>query len=118
MIGEMHPHIPKLPREPVGDLYKLAHALLAAPVFVGHGADSERVAVNHSVLPNDRLGIFKHTVKRGMRDADIHIVLIDKIRDLLRLNRAYTRNLNRIYSDGIEIGKGLFGIIIILYVIA
>ncbi len=74
--------------------------------------------MNHSVLPNDRLGIFEHTVKRGMRDTDIHIVLIDKIRDLLRLNRAYTRNLNRIYSDGIEIGKSLFGIFIILYVVA
>ena len=53
-----------------------------------------------------------------MRDADIHIVLIDKIRDLLRLNRAYTRNLNRIYSDGIEIGKGLFGILVIFDIVA
>ena len=74
--------------------------------------------MNHSVLPNDRLGIFEHMVKRGMRDADIHIVLIDKIRDLLRLNRAYTRNLNRIYSDGIEIGKGLFGILVIFDIVA
>lgn len=46
----------------------------------------------------------------------VTVGLADSI--MTELNRAYTRNLNRIYSDGIEIGKSLFGIFIILYVIA
>ena len=118
MIGKMHPHIAKLFCELARELYKLAHALFAAAVLPRHTADSERVAVDHFMLPDNGFGIAEHAVERSVRDADIHTVLINKICDLLRLDRSDSGNLNRVDADRIKIGKSLFSIFIILYVIA
>ena len=118
VIGKMHPHITKLFCELARELYKLAHALFAAAVLPRHTADSERVAVDHFMLSDNGFGIAEHAVERSVRDADIHTVLINKICDLLRLDRSDSGNLNRVDADRIKISKSLFGILIILYVVA
>ena len=70
------------------------------------------------MLPDNGFGIAEHAVERSVRDADIHTVLINKICDLLRLDRSDSGNLNRVDADRIKIGKSLFSIFIILYVVA